>query len=262
MASLCRTHTALPNFYQPATELPSVMFCGSYYRCTRHSSRLARLELQYEASQLPLLEAGRARHVLLHKDWYEPLPGAGAPSYGAVIASRDGWGAAISSAKPPVEPSTESLLVMAAPPSPVPGEAGGTGGSPVGPSTPPEVVVPVPVGSPAEVEEVPVAVPPPVVHCHIGPTVEPAVLHPRGVDSVAVPDSAALFVSDMTGTETQTPSMAAEGGSCGRVIRRSPCRGSGRTGCPARSASRLQICRYALTPHPRGGFDIRACLAS
>ena len=54
------------NLYQPATDLPSVLFCGSYYTCARHSSRLARLEIQYDASQLPLPEAGRAPHVLLH----------------------------------------------------------------------------------------------------------------------------------------------------------------------------------------------------
>ena len=148
-------------------------------------------------------------------DWYEPLPDAGAPSYGAVIASGDGWGAAVTSAKPPVEPSTESSPVMASPPSPVPGEAGGTEGSPDGPSTPPEVVAPAPVESPAEVEELPVVVPPPVVPYCAGPTVEPAVLHPPGVASAAVPYSAALLISDMTGRETQTPSMVAEGAPAG-----------------------------------------------
>ena len=94
------------------------------------------------------------------------------------------------------------------------GEAGGTGGSPVGPSTPPEVDVPAPVRSPAELKEVPVAVPPPMVPCHTGPTVNSAVLHPPGVASVAVSDSAALLVGDMTEMETQTSSMAAEGAPC------------------------------------------------
>ena len=68
MASLCRTHTVLLNLYQPATDHPSVLFCGSSYTCARHSSCLTRLKLQYHVSQLSLLAAYRAWHVLLQWD--------------------------------------------------------------------------------------------------------------------------------------------------------------------------------------------------
>ena len=57
-----RTHTALPNLYQPATDLRSVLFCGSSYMCAWHSSR--RLVLQYDVWQPSLLAGYRARHVL------------------------------------------------------------------------------------------------------------------------------------------------------------------------------------------------------
>ena len=82
--------------------------------------------------------------------------------------------------------------------------------------------MPAPVESPAELGEVPVAVPPPVVPRHTGPTVEPTVSHPHGVTSVAVPDSTALLFSDMTGTETRTPSMAADGAPMGASSEEAP----------------------------------------
>ena len=44
-------------------------------------------------------------------NWYDPLPDDGSPLYNAVIASSDGWGAAVASAGPPAGPSTESLRV-------------------------------------------------------------------------------------------------------------------------------------------------------
>ena len=50
-----------------------------------------------------------------------------------------------------------------------------------------------------------------VVPPHAGPTVEPAVANPPRVTPVSAPDSGAFPVSDMTGTETQTPSMVADG---------------------------------------------------
>ena len=91
------------------------------------------------------------------------------------------------------------------------------------------------------------AVPPPVVHYHTGLTVELAVLHPPGVASMGVPDSAALLASDMTVTETQTPSMAAEGGSAGASSEEAPAAVLG-----AQAALRaLQVeCRYAGMPAP------------
>ena len=88
-------------------------------------------------------------------DWYEPLLQADIPSYWAVVQSGDGWGVAVSSSRPPVEPSTESLLVTAVSPSPLPGEAAGvdpgvgtTESPPVRPSTPAVVDKPSSTGSP------------------------------------------------------------------------------------------------------------------
>ena len=99
----------------------------------------------------------------------------------------------------PLEPSTESLLVLAAPLSPMTCVAGATGGSPVGPSTPPKVGVSVPAESPCEFEA----------------TLMAEVSGPPEVTPGTVPDSAALLVSDMAGTETQAPSMSTDGAPTG-----------------------------------------------
>lgn len=112
----------------------------------------------------------------------------GTPSNGAVIYSGEGWGAAGSSAKPPVEPSTKSLPVMAAPPAPPPGDASGvdpgvgtTEGPPVGPSTPPAVDVTTPTGSSREVEEETVAQLTQAVSRRAFPTIGPVAADPTSM---------------------------------------------------------------------------------
>ena len=71
-------------------------------------------------------------------NWYEPLPDDGSPLYSAFIASGDGCGAAVASAGPPAEPSTESLPVSTVPVPAMPGDTAIEEGLPAGLSTPPE----------------------------------------------------------------------------------------------------------------------------
>ena len=144
-------------------------------------------------------------------DWYEPLPDADTTSYGAVIASNDEQGAAVTSAGVPVEPSTESLPVTAAPPSLVAGTNCATEGPPVGSSTPPEMDAPVVADSLRALEEEPSAASAPVGPPPAGPAVEPAAASPPEVTPASALDSAVFHVSDMTGTRTQTPSVVADG---------------------------------------------------
>ena len=122
-------------------------------------------------------------------DWYEPLLEAVNLSHGAVIPSGDGWGADVSSFRPPYKQSNESLLVTAAFPSPPPGEAAGvdpsvvtTEGPPFGPSTQPVIDEPNPTGSPQEIEEETGAGPAQAASRRAAPTVGPT-----AEDSTVVP---------------------------------------------------------------------------
>ena len=159
-------------------------------------------------------------------NWHESLPDNESPSYGAVIASADGWGAGVASAGAPAEPSTESQPVSTVPFLPIPGDTAIEEGLLVGPSTPPEVGDAVTADSPrvaaeapaaeapateAPITEVPVTDPAPVGAPREVPTVEPARNNPSALATGSVPDSAVLPVSEMTATGTQTPFVAVDG---------------------------------------------------
>ena len=187
-------------------------------------------------------------------NWYKPLPDTGTPSYGAVIASGDGWGAAVSSARLPVEPSPESLPVMAASVSPSTDEvavvdpgAGTTEDPPVGPSKTPVVEVPTPSGSPRGFDEEPTVEPTQVVPRHTASAGKPIAENPTGRTPMSVQDPAAPLVSDITETGTQTPSTAAIGVTAGAPTEERPA-----TAPDAQDALRsLQLeCRYAGVPAP------------